>query len=198
MSAAVPVPEQRRPPSEPTPTTSVAVATTRALLATTQIAPRATAGVVVLADAGAQPLPGLCGHRLLGSDSAVVRLAHGVLAGGQVYRSFLWPGERHGDEGDHVRITVLAARGLAPALGVALVTPHGECRGLTPRELEVLGLVIDGCSNQQVARRLAITPRTVATHVEHILVKLEVPSRTLAAVHAERDGCYVPAAAIDE
>jgi hypothetical protein len=34
----------------------------------------------------------------------------------------------------------------------------------------------------------------VAAHVEHILHKLEVPTRTLAAVQAERDGCYVPAA----
>jgi DNA-binding NarL/FixJ family response regulator len=52
---------------------------------------------------------------------------------------------------------------------------------------------VDGCSNQQIARSLAIAARTVAAHVEHILHKLEVPTRTLAAVLAEREGCYVPA-----
>ena len=39
---------------------------------------------------------------------------------------------------------------------------------------------------------LFIADRTVATHVEHILHKLEVPTRTLAAVRAEREGCHVP------
>jgi hypothetical protein len=37
-----------------------------------------------------------------------------------------------------------------------------------------------------------VAPRTVAAHVEHVLVKLEAPSRTLAAVRAEREGLYVP------
>jgi ATP/maltotriose-dependent transcriptional regulator MalT len=63
---------------------------------------------------------------------------------------------------------------------------------LTHRELEVLGLIIDGCSNQQIAGRLVVTVRTVATHVEHILGKLSSPSRTHAAVHAQRAGLYVP------
>jgi DNA-binding NarL/FixJ family response regulator len=72
------------------------------------------------------------------------------------------------------------------------VAPDADCRGLTRRELEVLGLVVGGCSNQQVASRLGVAARTVATHVEHILFKLEAPSRTLAGVIAEREGCYVP------
>jgi DNA-binding NarL/FixJ family response regulator len=67
-----------------------------------------------------------------------------------------------------------------------------DLRGLTPRELEVLGLLIDGCSNQQIARALVVAPRTVAAHLEHILVKLGAPTRTLAAVRAEREGLYVP------
>ncbi|MDT0213054.1 LuxR C-terminal-related transcriptional regulator [Rothia sp. ARF10] len=78
-------------------------------------------------------------------------------------------------------------------LGTVLVTPEVDCRGLTPRELEVLGLLVNGCSNQQIAHRLSVTPRTVAAHVEHLLHKLEVPTRTSAAVLAEREGCYVPA-----
>ena len=56
----------------------------------------------------------------------------------------------------------------------------------------MLGLLIDGCSNQQIAHALVVAPRTVAAHLEHILAKLDAPSRTLAAVRAERDGLYVP------
>jgi DNA-binding NarL/FixJ family response regulator len=92
-----------------------------------------------------------------------------------------------------MRITVLAATE-APAfvLGALLITPDADCRGLTPRELQVLGLLVDGRSNQQIATRLAVAPRTVAAHIEHLLTKLGAPSRTLAAVLAEREGCYVP------
>jgi DNA-binding NarL/FixJ family response regulator len=39
-----------------------------------------------------------------------------------------------------------------------------------------------------------VAPRTVAAHVEHLLYKLEAPTRTVAAVRAEREGCYVPPA----
>jgi DNA-binding NarL/FixJ family response regulator len=56
----------------------------------------------------------------------------------------------------------------------------------------VLGLIVEGCSNAQVARSLVISPRTVAAHVEHILAKLLAPTRTHAAVRAERAGLYVP------
>jgi DNA-binding NarL/FixJ family response regulator len=52
--------------------------------------------------------------------------------------------------------------------------------------------LVDGRSNQQIAKALAVTPRTVAAHVEHLLHKLEAPTRTVAAVRAEREGCYVP------
>jgi DNA-binding NarL/FixJ family response regulator len=77
-------------------------------------------------------------------------------------------------------------------VGMVLLSPAAELRGLTPRELEVLGLLIDGCSNQEIARALVVAPRTIAAHLEHILVKLGAPTRTLAAVRAERDGLYVP------
>jgi DNA-binding NarL/FixJ family response regulator len=67
-----------------------------------------------------------------------------------------------------------------------------DLHGLTPRELEVLGLLVEGCSNHEIARALVVAPRTVAAHLEHVLVKLAAPTRTLAAVRAERDGLYVP------
>ena len=59
---------------------------------------------------------------------------------------------------------------------------------LTPREREVLRLVVEGFANKQIARRLAITEKTVKTHVSSILQKLGVADRTAAAVLAIRQG----------
>jgi NarL family two-component system response regulator LiaR len=57
---------------------------------------------------------------------------------------------------------------------------------LTPREREVLHLVVEGFANKQIARRLLITEKTVKTHVSSILQKLGVADRTAAAVLAIR------------
>jgi NarL family two-component system response regulator LiaR len=59
---------------------------------------------------------------------------------------------------------------------------------LTPREREVLRLVVEGYANKQIASRLRITEKTVKTHVSSILQKLGVPDRTAAAVLAIRQG----------
>lgn len=59
---------------------------------------------------------------------------------------------------------------------------------LTERELEVLQLVAQGLSNQEIADRLIIGDRTVATHVRNILGKLHLASRTQAALYAIRTG----------
>jgi NarL family two-component system response regulator LiaR len=59
---------------------------------------------------------------------------------------------------------------------------------LTPRELDVLRLVVEGFANKEIARRLAITEKTVKTHVSSILQKLGVADRTAAAVLAIRQG----------
>ncbi|WP_197026022.1 helix-turn-helix transcriptional regulator [Nocardioides sp. URHA0020] len=169
-----------------------AVSPTRSLLASARLVCGAKAGAVLLRDGTTCPLPGLEGHALLDRASPAVQVARRGIRNGQVYRSFMWPwGEA---PCGHVRLTVLAPSDL-PAFvsGAVLLTPDVDCRALTARELEVLGLVVEGFSNQQVAKRLAIAQRTVATHLEHILHKLEAPSRTAAAVRAEREGCYVPA-----
>jgi DNA-binding NarL/FixJ family response regulator len=60
--------------------------------------------------------------------------------------------------------------------------------GLSPRELEVLGLVVAGQSNREIAQHLFLSERTVENHVRHILTKLEVPSRVAAAGYAIRHG----------
>ena len=59
---------------------------------------------------------------------------------------------------------------------------------LTAREMEVLCLVSEGLSNQQVARKLSLSVRTIEAHLTHIYNKLGVGSRTEAAVLAQRRG----------
>ncbi len=59
---------------------------------------------------------------------------------------------------------------------------------LTERELEVLQLIVEGCSNAIIAERLYITIGTVKTHVRNILNKLCADDRTQAAVRALRSG----------
>jgi NarL family two-component system response regulator LiaR len=59
---------------------------------------------------------------------------------------------------------------------------------LTERETEVLRLLARGKSNKQIAAELVIGEKTVKTHVSNILGKLQVASRTQAALHAVRIG----------
>lgn len=60
--------------------------------------------------------------------------------------------------------------------------------GLTERELEVLGLIVDGLTNPEIAKKLFITRATAKAHVHSILQKLYVDDRTQAAVTAMREG----------
>jgi DNA-binding CsgD family transcriptional regulator/tetratricopeptide (TPR) repeat protein len=59
---------------------------------------------------------------------------------------------------------------------------------LTPAEVKVAGLVAHGLSNPQIAEKLYLSPRTVSTHVSHILSKLGVRSRIDIACEATRQG----------
>ena len=63
-----------------------------------------------------------------------------------------------------------------------------ESYPLTERELEILELIVSGCSNAELAERSYITVGTVKTHVRSILNKLGVDDRTKAAVRALRSG----------
>jgi DNA-binding CsgD family transcriptional regulator len=60
--------------------------------------------------------------------------------------------------------------------------------GLTARQLDVLGLLVEGLSNAEIAARLVISPKTADHHVSAILAKLEVRSRGEAAAAARRLG----------
>ena len=59
---------------------------------------------------------------------------------------------------------------------------------LTPRELEILGLISEGLSNQEIARRLFLSVHTVKNHVHKILETLGVHSRWAAVRHAVERG----------
>jgi len=68
-------------------------------------------------------------------------------------------------------------------------TPHTQIGPrLTPRETEVLRLIVDGASDREIAAALFISPYTAMRHVANILNKLDLPSRTAAATWAVRNG----------
>jgi DNA-binding CsgD family transcriptional regulator len=190
-----PSPAMRRRLGRLAPVLAYGIDPMRSLLAAARLVRGATAGVVLRADGGCQALPGLRADELLLPRSPVLAAARERIGGGHVYSSFLWPVGGSHAPGGHVRVTVLAApEDVPPELtAVALLSPATDLHGLTPRELEVLGLLVEGCSNHEIARTLVVAPRTVAAHLEHVLAKLGAPTRTLAAVRAERDGLYVPA-----
>jgi DNA-binding NarL/FixJ family response regulator len=100
-------------------------------------------------------------------------------------------------EADEVAAAIRAARRgevhldpvVAKQLTRSLVAPKPQTvTALTDREREVLVLVAQGLSNQQIADSLVISERTARTHVSSILGKLGVVSRTQAALLAIREG----------
>ena len=195
-SARPPTTAMRRRLHQLTPILARGIDPLRSLAISARVLKGANAGAALFRDGTQQPLPGLGRDRLLVDGSPVTALARVYLAYGQIFTSFLW---RRGDPDapeQHVRVTVLASSPDAPVsvLGAIVLAPAPatDLRGLTARELQVLGLVIEGLSNQQIAVALFVTPRTVATHLEHILAKLDASTRTLAAVRAARQGLYVP------
>ena len=61
---------------------------------------------------------------------------------------------------------------------------------LSEREFAVLAFLSEGCSDKEVATALSVTTYTVNKHVGAILVKMNVRSRTAAAVHAIREHLF--------
>lgn len=164
----------------------------RSIGAAARLVDGAAAGVLLTRDGRTLPLPGLVGHALLAPGSALLGAAAGQLAE-TVHATFLCPYDPAGED-THLRVTVLGCPVLPPAHVVAavVVAPCGDLGRLTRRELEVLGLIVEGCSNRRIASSLRLTERTVTTHLEHILAKLHASTRTLAAVYAVRRGLYIP------
>ena len=85
---------------------------------------------------------------------------------------------------------MLVLTAIGQELGAFFAQRRGEL-GLSPlseRELEVLTLAAQGLAGRTIAERLAISPATVKTHLEHIYAKLGVSGRTSAVAYALRAG----------
>ncbi|MEU8612405.1 LuxR C-terminal-related transcriptional regulator [Actinoplanes sp. NPDC048791] len=178
------------------PSIAKAVDPTRSLAGMARIINPALAGILLTRAGSTLPLTGLPGHPLLDAGSTVLAVAARQLTAGGGYGSFLCPGAAHDPANSHVRITMLACPPETPqyVAAVVLLSPPGDLYGLTGRELEILGLIVEGWSNRRIAAALFIAERTVAAHVEHVLAKLGASTRTLAAVRAFRLGLFVPLA----
>ncbi|MCS7011995.1 MAG: response regulator transcription factor, partial [Anaerolineales bacterium] len=71
-------------------------------------------------------------------------------------------------------------------------TQPEEENALTPREQEILVLLAEGATNEQIAQKLVISPKTVARHRENIMEKLNLHSRAELVRYAIRKGIIQP------
>jgi DNA-binding NarL/FixJ family response regulator len=93
--------------------------------------------------------------------------------------------------------TLVAALGNLAEIGEAEHIPNQSvsprlAEPLTERELEVLALVAEGASNQEIARKLVISLATVKTHINHIFGKLDAESRVQVVARARALGLLSP------
>jgi DNA-binding NarL/FixJ family response regulator len=104
---------------------------------------------------------------------------------------------------DAVRVVAAGDALLAPAVTRRLIDEFARLRPraparpelleeLTPRETEVLCLVAEGLSNDEIAERLVVSKETVKTHVSRVLGKLRLRDRSQAVIVAYESGLVVP------
>jgi HD-GYP domain-containing protein (c-di-GMP phosphodiesterase class II) len=114
--------------------------------------------------------------------------AYQAMTGRRPHRAALAPEQAEGRLLADARRGLLdpeAAGAVLAAAGRTAVVPRQDLpAGLSAREVEVLGLVADGHSNAEIARRLTISQRTAKHHVQHIYTKIGVSSRAAAALFA--------------
>jgi LuxR family maltose regulon positive regulatory protein len=95
------------------------------------------------------------------------------------------------EEGGKVNVylhTLLAAFGRQPDLHPTSFSPPPSEEPLSEREREVLRLIAEGLSNQELAARLYLSPHTIKVHTRNIYGKLGVTSRTQALARARALG----------
>jgi DNA-binding NarL/FixJ family response regulator len=107
-------------------------------------------------------------------------------------RGYLLKGASRGEIFDAIRTVHSGGSLLQPGVTTRLLEHMSRERTqpepLTPRELEVLGLISQGLHNSEIAERLFVTERTVKFHVSSILAKLGADNRTEAVALATRQG----------
>jgi DNA-binding NarL/FixJ family response regulator len=83
---------------------------------------------------------------------------------------------------------VWAGPGLSQYL-VDIVRPeeHEQKQRLTKRELDVVGLLVEGLSNKEIAARLSLSEQTIKNHIARIMVKVEVRNRVELVLYAVRE-----------
>jgi two-component system NarL family response regulator len=84
--------------------------------------------------------------------------------------------------------SVYAGKSRIPAVVAEKLAERMSGPALTTRELDVLKLIVAGCSNKEIASRLFISEATVKTHINSLLSKLGVTDRTQAATTALQRG----------
>jgi DNA-binding NarL/FixJ family response regulator len=119
---------------------------------------------------------------------------HAALAGGAV--GYLLKDAGPDEVATAIRAAAADGTYLDPAIARRLTreitAPRIGLNALTERERAVLVLVAQGRSNREIADTLVISERTARTHVSHVLRKLQLTSRTQAALVAVRDGLLPP------
>jgi HD-GYP domain-containing protein (c-di-GMP phosphodiesterase class II) len=90
------------------------------------------------------------------------------------------------------RLDVAAGEAVLAAAGQPSRRASQAATTLSPREIEVLKLVARGSSAKQVARALAISPKTARNHIQNIYAKAGVTTRAAAALYALENGIIVP------
>jgi NarL family two-component system response regulator LiaR len=114
------------------------------------------------------------------------QLVQGVLAAGAI--SYLLKNVTSDELAKAIRAAVSGRSTLSPEAATALIHATRPTKqpsySLTEREMEVLTLVVQGQSNQQIADHLVVSLATVKAHISSILSKLEVSSRAEASAFA--------------
>ncbi len=149
---------------------------------------RYPSSAIVLGSGEVVECDGAAGRRLLLAEPRLTSYAIAIATSELDAARFFWQAAG----GSWIRVKI--ERRLQPEAG-ALVTVVREvppCK-LTRRELEVLTLISGGLHNREIADRLRASARTVSTHVEHILTKLDQRSRAgAAAVAVDRGLLHLP------
>jgi len=152
---------------------------------------------VILMDLMMPEMDGIAATRAILADYSEIKiiamtsfedeqLVQGVLAAGAI--SYLLKNVTSDELAKAIREAVSGRSTLSPEAARVLVQATRPTKqtlyDLTEREMEVLNLVVQGQSNQQIAEALFISVATVKAHISSILSKLQVSSRSEASAYA--------------